>query len=437
MILKTTAIHDNKNELAQLATSKLLDPEFVFIPLTNFRCAAATISIKENDKVYLGQQIGMRKGPFFDQPFFSTVSGTYLGLEKHGYRNGKVVDYLKIKNDHKDTKDPSIKDRSDEEIAKLDQAALVEIAKDKALVGLGGSSFPSYVKLNTKNQIKTILINGIECEPMLTSDQRFMKENAPAIIEGIKIMMSALKCNDARIAIKIKHPDVIAYYEGLLEKEKGIKVAVVKDFYPQGWEIAMIKSVLDIDVPNGHLPSEYGVMDFNVATAASLYEAVKHNMPVIDRYVSVYGDGIVKPSNYIVRVGTPLKTLVEKSGGYTSEGENKVLVLGGPMMGSSIPSDDCITSPTVTSLLVLNLKYEQMEPCIRCSSCVLSCPEGLKPVTIMNLMRMKHPSAKLVNKLEPMKCMECGLCTYSCTSKIPLLYYIRQAKALVRTLPKK
>jgi electron transport complex protein RnfC len=437
MILKTTSISSNKNELAKLPSTHLEDPEFVFIPLTNSRCASATLSIKENDKVYLGEKIGLRKGPFFDQPFFSTVSGTYLALEKHGYRNGKVIDYLKIKNDHKDTKDPSLKGRDDKALSSLTKDDLIAIAKEKALVGLGGSSFPSYIKLACKSTIKTILINGIECEPYLTSDQRFMEEHADEIIGGIKLLMHAYSCSDARLAIKATHQEVIAFFKNKLVNEKGIQVAVVKDFYPQGWEVAMIKSVLNIDVANGHLPSEYGVMDFNVATVASLYVAAKEDLPVLNRYVSVYGDGITTPSNYVVRVGTPMKTLIDKSGGFSSNGENKVLIIGGPMMGSSIPSEDCITSPTVTSILVLNLKYEQMEPCIRCTSCVLSCPEGLKPVTIMNLMRMKHPNAKWVNKFEPMKCVECGLCTYSCTSKIPLLYYIRQAKSLVRTLPKK
>lgn len=438
MILKTTAIHDNKNELALLPSQLVMEPEFVFVPLTNTRCQEATILIKENDKVFVGEKIGMRKGAFFEQPFFSTVSGTYLGLEKHGYRNGRKIDYLKIQNDKKDTLDPTIKDRSDDEISKLNLAQVADIAKDKALVGLGGSSFPSYIKLNTKNPIKTILINGAECEPYLTSDQRFMMENAEDIIKGIKILQQVYNCQDARIGVKEKHVDVIEHLNKVLSDmhETSIKVAPLKDFYPQGWEVSMIKSITGIVVENGHLPSEYGIMDFNVATIASLYNAVKHNLPVLARYVSVYGEGIKKPSNFVVRVGTPLEELVKLAGGYTEKGENKVLVVGGPMMGSSIPNDDCITSPTVTSLLVINLKMEKMEPCIRCSSCILSCPEGLEPVKIMNLMRMKKPNAQWVNKLNPMKCVECGLCTYSCTSKIPLLMYIRDAKKLVRTLKK-
>lgn len=438
MIKKTTAIHDNKDELAILPENMVMEPDFVFIPLTNTRCQEATISIKEGDKVTIGEKIGMRKGPFFDQPFFSTVSGTYLGLEKHCYRNGRKIDFLKIENDKKDTIDPSIRDRTDEEIAKLTLADVVEIAKDKALVGLGGSSFPSYIKLNTKNPIKTIIINGAECEPYLTSDQRFMLNNAEDIIKGTKILQNVYGCKDARIGIKSKHADVIEHLNKVIENlgETTIKVAPLDDFYPQGWEVAMIKSITHIEVQNGHLPSEYGIMDFNVATIASLYNAVKHNLPVLSRYVSIYGDGINKPSNFIVRVGTPLPLLIKIAGGYKEDGPNKVLVIGGPMMGSSIGDDDCVTSPTVTTLLVMNLKMERMEPCIRCSSCILSCPEGLEPVKIMQLMRMKKPNAKWVNALNPMKCVECGLCTYSCTSKIPLLMYIRDAKKLVRTLKK-
>lgn len=441
MILKTTAIADNKEELAALPTTRVPAPDFVFVPLTNTRCQNTELTIKEGDKVFLGEKLGLRHGPFFDQPLFSTVSGTYRGLEKHGYRNGKVIDFLKIENDHKDTKDPSIKERTDAELDALTLPELVEIAKDHALVGLGGSSFPSYIKLNTKNPIKTILINGIECEPYLTSDQRFMLDHAEDIVKGIRLMMRAYHCHDARIAVKAIHADVVEHLRKVIAKlgEKEIQVSPLKNFYPQGWEVAMIKSILKIDVLPGHLPSEYGVMDFNVATTASLYQAAKYGLPVTERYVSIIGEGINKPSNFIVRVGSQLHDLVKLAGGYKGE-TNKVLILGGPMMGSAIPNDECITSPTVTTLMVLEYHFHQVEPCIKCGSCVLSCPEGLKPLFIMRLMTEKGIDkwrAKMVNKLEPMKCVECGLCTYSCTSKIPLLYYIRQAKALVRTLPKK
>lgn len=440
MILKTTTIHDNKNELAILPNIRVPVPDFLFVPLSNTRCQKAEITVKEGDPVFIGTRLGLRHGPFFDQPFFSTVSGVYRGLEKHGYRNGKLIDYLKIENDHKDAKDPGLKTRSDKELENLTLNDLVSIAKNKALVGLGGSSFPSYVKFNTKNSIKTILINGVECEPYMTSDQRFMLDHAESIIKGIRLMMRAYSCHDARIAVKAKHQDVIEHLRKSIAAlgENEIVVSPLKDFYPQGWEVAMIKSILHINVLPGHLPSEYGVIDFNVATVASLYEAAKDDLPVLERYVSVYGEGIAKPSNFIVRIGTPISELVKLSGGYQGEGK-KVLVLGGPMMGGAIPNDDCITSPTVTTLLVLDFTLYQAEPCIKCGSCVMSCPEGLKPLFIMHLMTLKgfsEEKMKLLPKLEPMKCVECGLCTYCCTSKIPLLYYIREAKALLRSQPK-
>jgi electron transport complex protein RnfC len=438
MILKTRAIRCNKAELCRIPATTL-DPEpFIFIPLTNTRCAKAELSIKEGDQVYVGETIGLRHGAFFDQPILSTVSGIYQGLEKHGYRNGKVIDYLKIQNDKKDTLDPSIHERTDEDIAKLTKDQITDIVKAKALVGLGGSSFPTYVKFQTKNPIKYILINGIECEPFLTSDHRFMVEHADEILGGIKIMQQAFACEDARICFKGVYTELVDFWNDYLAKNpvKGVSISLMDNYYPQGWETAMIKKAVGVDVPSGHLPSEYGVINFNVATAAGVYFAVKKDLPVLDREVSVYGEGIKHPSNYVVRIGTPFKTLIEKSGGYVDEkNDDKILIVGGPMMGGTIPNDDCVVSPTVTSLLIQKQYRGAEEPCIHCGSCVYSCPVGLEPVTIMRAMRPDWPfkvSEKYVKSLNVMKCMECGLCTYSCTSKIPLLAIIREAKLIAR-----
>jgi electron transport complex protein RnfC len=437
MILKTRAIRCNKSELCVIPVTPLDAPKFVFIPVTNTRCAKVDVNIKEGDKVYLGETIGLRHGPFFDQPILSTVSGVYLGTEKHGYRNGKVIDYLKIENDGKDEKDPSVHERTDEEIAKLTKDQITEIVKNKALVGLGGSSFPTYVKFQTKNPIKYILINGIECEPFLTSDHRFMVEHTDDIIAGIKILQQAFGTKDARICFKGKYQELVDYFSQYLASHacEGITISLMDNYYPQGWETAMIKKAVGIDVPSGHLPSEYGVINFNVATAAGVYYAVKKDLPVLDRYVSVYGEGIVKPSNFVVRIGTPFASLIEKAGGYKDTGKEKIFIVGGPMMGSTIPSDDCVVSPTVSSLLIVDKFRGVEQPCIRCGSCVYSCPVGLEPVTIMRAMRPNWPfkvDEKYVKALNPMKCMECGLCTYSCTSKIPLLEIIREAKLIAR-----
>jgi Na+-translocating ferredoxin:NAD+ oxidoreductase subunit C len=434
MIYQTKAIHDNKETLAKMPLQNVPAPDFVFIPLANSRCGKGALSIQEGDPVYLGERIGLRQGPFFEQPIFSTVSGVFVGLEKHYYRTGVRLDFAKIKNDFKDTIDPSLHERTDEEIAKLSKDEIRDIVKDKPLVGLGGSSFPTYVKFQTKTPIKTLLINGVECEPMMTSDQRFMLDHSEEILAGIRLLLQAFNCQDARICIKEKHQDVIEFYTQLLAKksDKRITLSPMKDFYPQGWEIDMIKTATGVVVENGHLPNEYGIVNFNVATAAGVYLAVKKNLPVYERYFSLYGDGLRKSANLVVRVGSLLGPIVEKYGGYRDSSTSKTLIVGGPMMGTAVPSDDCVITPTMSMALIQEKHAYLEEPCIRCASCVLSCPVLLEPVQIMKAMRRKKVNVALLKKLNPMKCMECGLCTYSCPSKIPLLDYVRQAKAVVK-----
>lgn len=344
MILKTRAIPDNKDELAELPVTPLKTPEFIYLPLTNGRCQKAETTLKEGDHVYFGQTVGLRHGPFFDQPILSTVSGIYQGLEKHGYRTGATIDYLKIANDGKNEKDPSLAERSEEEIAKLTKDEITQIVKDKALVGLGGSSFPTYVKFQTKNPIQYILINGIECEPFLTSDERFMLTHSEEILGGIKIIEQAFNCHDARLCFKAKHQKLVEFYTRFVAEHPndGLSISLMDNYYPQGWETAMIKKAVGIDVPSGHLPSEFGVINFNVATAAGVYLAVKKNLPVYEREVSVYGEGIMTPVNLIARIGTPFGALIAAAGGYNPEVKKPIFIVGGPMMGSTIPNDDCV-----------------------------------------------------------------------------------------------
>ena len=407
-------------------------PEYLYLATDNARCKSAEIFVKEGDHVYMGQTVGMRDGGFFKQPIHTTCSGTVEGYEEHFHRSGKKVKFLRIHNDFKDEWDPSLKPRTDEEVYALTRSEIADILERHALVGLGGSSFPTYVKFKTDAKINTILINAVECEPYLYSDKRLLSEDVEKVIKGITYLQSAFNCHDARICIKRHHGWLIRQTRAYLERfpDSGITVCPVGNFYPQGWEIAMIKSATGIDVPSGHLPSEYGIINFNVSTVAGLYNSVKYNHPVIERYVSVTGDGIKHPGNFSIRNGTPMKYILEKCGGYTHPEKKKVFILGGPMMGASLTSDDCICTKTVTSIIVLNHDEIEEENCIRCGSCVLSCPVHLKPVQIMNAV--KAMDKDMIKALEPLKCIECGLCAYSCTSKIQVTDYVRRAKVIAK-----
>ena len=434
MIAKATKIHDTKNLTSSLPAIRYTNPKYIYLAMANARCPKAELFIKEGDHVNVCQVIGMRHGPFFEQPIHATVSGTFVGFEKHYHRNGKLTDFIKIENDFLDTFDESVTKRTPEEIEELvnDKERMTELMKDTAAVGLGGSSFPTYIKFKTDKPINMILINGIECEPYITADHRLMLEFPYRILDAITYVMKTFKCQHAKICIKSKYHDIKKLYTQVLKEYEGsgIELCCVGNYYPQGWEVEMIKSATGIQLNPGELPSNRGIMNFNVSTMVGIYKAVKYNMPVVKRFVTITGDGIKFPKNYRVRVGTSIHDLIPMCGGYFHPEKEKVFILGGPMMGASVPNDDVIITKTVTSIIVLDKDQQQEQPCIRCGSCVLSCPTHLEPVQIMNAV--KTLDKERIKALNPLKCIECGLCAYVCTSKIQVTDYIRKAKMIAK-----
>ncbi len=432
MIKKSRYVSDYKSLDKTLPSISFVTPVEVFIHLQNNRCKTYDIYVKEGDKVRLGEVIGMRHGGFFEQPIHSTISGVVGSVSKKFHRTGRKVDVIEIKNDFHDTFHESIVDRTDSVIEKLTQDEMVEIVKENGLVGLGGSGFPTYIKLATKDKIDTVVINAVECEPYLSNDYRRILENPTEIIEGLKYIMQALKAKKGLIAIKSKKTSLYQILTQVLAtRYKDLNVEVVKlgNHYPQGWEIEVFKWALDINIPHGELPTKYGVIGFNVSTTFGIYNAIKHNLPVYERHFTVNGDAVKFPQNILVRVGTSVKKLIELSGGYDETAGEVLVVIGGPMMGVSTVSDDVVVSKTTTSVLIFkNAEYKE-EPCVRCGSCVYSCPVHIEPVQIMNAV--KRNDKDLMKGLEAFKCIECGLCTYVCTSKIHVTDYVRKAKQLI------
>ena len=433
MIAKTRQIANIRHLTNSLPTVRYVDPEFVYLAITNARCAQGESYVKVGDKVKMGQVIGLRKGPFFEQPIHSTVSGEVVDVVKKFHRSGKLTEFVQIRNDHQNTFDESIKERSDEEIAKLTREDFVEITKQCALVGLGGSSFPTYIKFQTTDPIDTICINGVECEPYLSADHRLIMEHPRRIIQGCLYALQAFKAKRVVICIKKKYQDLFDTLTAELTRFEGAPVFVkrVGNYYPQGWEIEMIKTGLGVKVPAGVLPAKLGIMVFNVSTIAGLWRAIKWNEPVMKRNFTCTGDGIKTPTNFRLRVGTSLKEIIDQCGGYTTDCDNKVLILGGPMMGANLVRDDAVITKTCTSCIILNEKKEVEEPCVRCASCVYSCPAGLQPVQIMNAVKNNDKEA-LKTKLNIKACILCGMCSYTCTSKIHLTDYCRKAKKMAQ-----
>ncbi|QMS84284.1 RnfABCDGE type electron transport complex subunit C [Candidatus Xianfuyuplasma coldseepsis] len=432
MIKKSRKVRDYKELTKALPTMRFLEPESVYIHLQNGRCKTYDLYVKEGDYVKLGEVIGIRHGGFFEQPIHATVSGTVGTVSKKLHRTGRKVDCVEIRNDFKETYHESIVDRTDQAIAELTQDDMVQILKEKSLVGLGGSGFPSYIKLATKEKIDTVVINAVECEPYLSSDYRLILEHPRRVIAGMTYIMQALHVKTGIIAIK-KSKDPL--YQVLTQVIKGkfpeydIQVVKLGDYYPQGWEIEVFRNALGIDVPHGELPMKYGVIGFNVSTAAGVYDAIKHNLPVTKRYFTLTGDAIKYPQNYRVKVGTSVKKLIELSDGFKEDYDKVNIIMGGPMMGVSTVSCDVIVSKTTTSVIVLQDTDYEEQPCVRCGSCVYSCPAHLEPVQIMNAV--KRNDKDVMKGLGAYKCIECGLCAYVCTSKIHVTDYVRKAKRLI------
>ena len=436
MIAKTKEIA-NTGELTSivkatnsLPTIRYVDPEYVYMAVTNARCPQAEVYVKPGDYVKVSEIIGMRKGPFFTQPITSTVSGEVVGIIKKFHRTGKLVEFIQIRNDKKDVFADSVKERTPEEIAALTREDFIRITHDCGLVGLGGSSFPTYIKFKTEDPIHTICINAVECEPYLSADHRLVLEFPFRILRGITYAKQAFGAKRAVICIKKKYDDLYNTLTAAIARhpEFNIEVKRVGNYYPQGWEIEMIKTGLGVKVPAGVLPSKLGIMVFNVSTIVGLYKAVRYNMAVVKRNFTITGDGVKVPQNFRVRVGTSLKELIDYANGYKGE-DNKVMILGGPMMGANLVRDDAVITRTCTSCIILNEKKVVEEPCVRCGSCVYSCPAELQPVQIMQAVKNKDKNALV--KLNIKSCILCGMCSYTCTSKIHLTEYCRKAKRMV------
>lgn len=433
MIKKSRKVRDYKELTRALPTQIYTKPDAVYIHLQNGRCKTYDLHVKEGDHVDFGEVIGVRHGGFFDQPIHSTVSGTVGTVSKKLHRTGRKVDCVTIYNDFKDTYHESIADRPDGVIEKLTQAEMVEILKENSLVGLGGSGFPSYIKLATKEKIEHVVINAIECEPYLSSDYRLIMDRPEEVIMGLKYVMQALNCDHGMIAIKsAKNPLYEVLTQVIERRYSDLNIEVVKlgNYYPQGWEVEVFKNALGVEIPHGELPMKYGILGFNVSTAAGIYNAIKHDLPVVERYFTLTGDAVNFPQNYRVRVGTSVQDLIRQSDGYKEEYAEVNVIMGGPMMGVSTVNDDVIVSKTTTSVIVLqNTEYKE-EPCVRCGSCVYSCPAHLEPVQIMNAV--KRNDKEQMKSLGANRCIECGLCAYVCTSKIHVTDYVRKAKKLIR-----
>jgi electron transport complex protein RnfC len=300
------------------------------------------------------------------------------------------------------------------------------------VVGLGGATFPSHVKLMVPEgkKAEVLIINGVECEPYLTSDHRLMMEKGEEVLIGTQILMIALGVNKAMIGIENNKPDAISHLSELAKNFSGISVHGLKVKYPQGAEKQLIKALVNREVPSGKLPIEVGTVVHNAGTAYAVYEAVQKNKPLFERVVTITGKSVKNPGNFLVRIGTPVLDLIEAAGGLPED--TGKIIGGGPMMGKALISADVPVVKGTSGILILRENEsgrKEVAHCIRCGKCITVCPMGLEPYLLEKLVI--NGNFEQTQKERVLDCIECGSCHFTCPSGRPLLDYIRYGKSRV------
>lgn len=425
-------IHPPENKFSAGNKIKVLPPPGIaIIPIAQHIGVPATPIVKKGDDVKVGQVIAKPEG-FVSAFIHSSVSGKVLKVEPamdvSGYKKMSVI--IQVEGDEwiEDIK----KDESLEKKIDYPREEVIKKVQEAGIVGLGGATFPSHVKLSVPKGKKAeyLLLNSVECEPYLTADHSLMLEKGEEILVGAQLLMKALDVNKTIIGIENNKPDAIKNLQNLSTSYKGITVQPLKVKYPQGGEKQLIKAVLNREVPPGGLPIDVGTVVFNVGSAFAVYEAVQKNKPLIERIVTVTGKSMPAKENFRVRIGTPVKDVIEAAGGLP-EDTGKV-VSGGPMMGKALNSLEIPVIKGSSGILVLPEQEsgrKSIKPCIRCTKCVSVCPMSLEPYLLMTLSEKALYDRAESNRITD--CIECGSCSYICPADRPLLDYIRLGKSNV------
>ncbi len=427
--------HDHKITAGQpLVTLQL--PKSVALILTQHIGAAAVPIVKVGDPVKTGQLLAEAKG-MISAHVHATISGRVARIEdvmdQTGIKRPAVI--IESGNEGRDDWAEGIDHSPD--IGRMPDLSPDEIrarVRAAGIIGLGGAGFPAHVKLSVPpgKKAEFLLINGVECEPYLTSDHCLMMSRAQEILIGIRLSLHALGLTRAMIGIEENKPDAIALFESLLGRDQTVRVVPLKVCYPQGGERQLVKALINREIPPAPkgLPIDVGAVVLNVASCFAIYEAVVKNKPLIDRIVTVTGDGLASPGNFLVRIGTPIQALIEAAGGLP-ENAGKI-ISGGPMMGKAVSVLSAPVTKTTGGLVVCSDSWSHRSisrDCIRCGNCVTACPLGLEPYLLMTVTQKdlydRAEQEKITN------CCECACCCYVCPSHRPLLDYIRLGKGRV------
>ena len=408
-------------------------PDVVKICMSQNIGAPCKPLVEKGDYVKVGQRIG-DVDAFVSAPIFSSVSGTVVDIEQSrgsmgGFETLVVIETDKKQEVSEEVKVPTIETFED----------FVKAARDSGLVGLGGASFPTHVKLNPKNldECKYLVVNAAECEPFITTDNREMVENGQDVLDGMQMIMKFLDLEKGFIGVETNKPDAIANLKRLIEQNeiKNIEIVELPSSYPKGAERVLVYEVTGKVMNAGVLPAQLGVILDNVSTIGVMAEYFKTGMPIVRRRVTVDGDAVAEPKNVFAPIGTQLADLVEFCGGYKKE--PRKIIMGGPMMGRATKSDESVTMKNTSAVLCFSQEMAEVKEetaCLNCQRCHTACPFGLMPSIFIEAYENKDVDT--LNKFNVMQCMECGSCSFTCPARRPLSITNKLAKFMVKEASK-
>ncbi|MBQ6719406.1 MAG: electron transport complex subunit RsxC [Oscillospiraceae bacterium] len=420
---------ENKFYACDKPIQEFPEPDILVISMSQHIGAPCKPLVKKGDMVTVGQKIGDNQG--LCVPVHASVSGKVKSVEARAHTNGTTTMSVVIENDHLGTLCEDCKPRTQEEVDALTPEELMNIIREGGIVGMGGATFPTHVKLSSGlGKVDTIIVNAGECEPYITSDDRLCREMPAELISGLKIIMKILGLNTAHIGIEDNKPEAAKALQAQLCDADGITVDVLPAKYPQGAEKQLIYAVTGREVPSGGLPAAVGCAVFNAATCKAIHDVVYEGMPLIKRVVTVSGDIVMEPKNLLVPIGTSFNDLLEAVG--HSENPYKV-ISGGPMMGATQYDLSAPTIKGVNAVTILGRKNKyavERAQCLRCGKCIDACPMKLMPVLMYKALQSGE--VEEMKAVHMMDCIECGCCAYTCPASVPLVLAFRSGKQVIR-----